>query len=275
MAWIKLEHDLLTSPKFITLASRLRHGRVTVLGALATLWMAADRHCIENRLNGMTLEAVDALVEIPGFGQALVEIGWIKVHADSVEVVDYQEHNGATAKSRLLAAKRSKSYRETRHDPVTHDRDDSVTKTKTETKNKKKKKEEAAPLPPEELVFTFPCDGPLPTWQLSKAQVARWSELYPKLDVLDECRKALAWVESNPTNRKTAGRMAAFLNGWLGRSTNKPSQVHQPPRAIYQPKPATIKASEFAAQKRAEREGQLFNGPPLSINPVPRLGGGA
>ena len=71
-------------------------------------------------------------------------------------------------------------------------------------------------------VLSFPCVGTGPgSWDLNEEQVARWMVAYPALDVLAECRKALAWIEASPTRRKTAGGMKRFLVGWLNRATDR------------------------------------------------------
>jgi hypothetical protein len=70
--------------------------------------------------------------------------------------------------------------------------------------------------------LTFPCVGTGPAaWVLPGEQVAGWTVAYPALDVLAECRKALAWIEASPTRRKTAGGMKRFLVGWLNRATDR------------------------------------------------------
>lgn len=70
---------------------------------------------------------------------------------------------------------------------------------------------------------TFPCVGFVSHWHLTDAQVQAWAELYPNLDVLDECRKALAWIQANQGHRKTAKGMPRFLVGWLNRSVERRS----------------------------------------------------
>jgi hypothetical protein len=252
MSWIKIEHDLTTSPKFVTLCLRMCNARVTVLGACVTMWMLADRHSVDDRLTGMTLDGVDSLVGLQGFGQALVDVGWLKVHDDGLEVVDYQRHNGPTVKARALTLRRVQALR-MRNADVTLDRNQSVTKTKTKTETIKKKKEEAEPPTPDQIEFEFPCDGEPDSWPLTKPLVARWSELYPKLDILSECRKALAWVESNPENRKTAGGMTRFLNGWLARSSDRSPARNEirGPSAQIRSNSSTRPMSERAAEIRA------------------------
>lgn len=69
------------------------------------------------------------------------------------------------------------------------------------------------------VVLTFPTNGEAKQWQLTEQQVNEWLELYPTLDVMAECRKALAWVQSN--NRKTARGMRKFLTSWLSRACDR------------------------------------------------------
>ena len=75
-----------------------------------------------------------------------------------------------------------------------------------------------ASLPPraDPPVLTFPCQGAETAWPLTAAQVAEWTALYPDLDIVAECRQALAWVSAN--GRKTARGMPAFLVSWFARS---------------------------------------------------------
>ncbi len=81
-----------------------------------------------------------------------------------------------------------------------------------------------SPEPPsaasEPSMLTFPCVGSAKEWLLLRSQVLTWESLYPGLPVEFECRKALAWVQAQPTRRKTAGGMPKFLVGWLNRSVN-------------------------------------------------------
>lgn len=69
-------------------------------------------------------------------------------------------------------------------------------------------------------VLTFPTVGPVAIWCLTEAQIVKWRELFPALDVLGECRKAWAWCDANPTRRKTAAGMSRFLVRWLSRAVD-------------------------------------------------------
>lgn len=76
-------------------------------------------------------------------------------------------------------------------------------------------------------VFRFPCQGPIRVWDLTDAQIAYWTAQYPGLDVLTECRKALAWCEAKPQKRKTARGMPGFLVNWFNRAVDE--RGHQSP----------------------------------------------
>jgi hypothetical protein len=73
-------------------------------------------------------------------------------------------------------------------------------------------------VPPEPPVLVFPTSGKVKSWSLVGSQIDRWEELYPGVAIRSECRKALGWIEANPTKRKTARGMPKFLNGWLSRT---------------------------------------------------------
>lgn len=76
----------------------------------------------------------------------------------------------------------------------------------------------------EPAVLEFPCDGKPNAWRLTESQIALWKGLFPSLDILAECRAALAWVLADTTRRKTARGMPKFLVGWFGRTQNQTSR---------------------------------------------------
>ena len=83
------------------------------------------------------------------------------------------------------------------------------------------KSEKIRPDPPAETILSFECDGETAVWHLTKAQLEVWQPLFPTLDVMQECREAMAWLLADSKRRKTAGGMMKFLVGWFGRSQNK------------------------------------------------------
>ena len=79
------------------------------------------------------------------------------------------------------------------------------------------------PLPveaPEKVAIRYPTYGAVTSWALTEAQVEAWQVMYPSVDVLAECLRALAWLQAN--TRKTAKGMPRFLVSWLSRATDAP-----------------------------------------------------
>jgi hypothetical protein len=73
--------------------------------------------------------------------------------------------------------------------------------------------------PAEPALLVFPCNGKVKEWRLTQTQVDEWSALFVGVDVMDQCRRALAWVKAK--GKKTAKGMPKFLVGWLGRTNDR------------------------------------------------------
>lgn len=49
-------------------------------------------------------------------------------------------------------------------------------------------------------------------------EIEKYQDLYPAIDVQQEYRKMIGWLESHPKNRKTPRGIQRFINGWLNRA---------------------------------------------------------
>ena len=58
-------------------------------------------------------------------------------------------------------------------------------------------------------------------YPISKEDISKWATLYPAVDIEQEIRKMIGWIEANPQNRKTNRGALAFINRWLAREQNK------------------------------------------------------
>ena len=56
---------------------------------------------------------------------------------------------------------------------------------------------------------------------ITQAEVDRFSELYPAVDVPQALRAMAGWLETNPTKRKTRRGVMRFVNSWLSRDQDK------------------------------------------------------
>lgn len=82
---------------------------------------------------------------------------------------------------------------------------------------------QAANAPP---VISLPLnDGTF--FDVSENDRAKWSQLYPNVDVLQQLRHMAGWCDANPTKRKTRGGIKRFITAWLAREQDKGGKAPQ------------------------------------------------
>jgi len=79
----------------------------------------------------------------------------------------------------------------------------------------------------------YPILGPRKTWPLEQEQIDEWAKLYSGVDVMAECKKALAWVSASNL-KKTERGMNRFLVNWLNRATDRGGGTGTTPRQRYE-----------------------------------------
>ena len=88
---------------------------------------------------------------------------------------------------------------------------------------------QAADAPP---VISLPLnDGTF--FDVSENDRAKWSQLYPNVDVLQQLRNMAGWCDSNPTKRKTRGGIKRFITAWLAREQDKGGKAPQNKPFVY------------------------------------------
>ena len=256
MYWIRIKTNLSTCPEVVTIASRMSVTDVThasrmhvTVGALVATWSYLDTHGLIGERDAIVenfdFAGLDHVVGIPGWSELLVHVGWLRVDGTSLVFPNYGINNSPTSKQRYLAQQRQNRHRHSSRSSVTdvtHDRDKSNSKKRREEKRRdsntdsvfssgdKSPSENPSSVsavaqsttpvtPPEPSILEFPTNGPIRSWSLTQRQIDEWSGLYSGLDVLVECRKALAWVQAN--QRKTAKGMPRFLTSWLARACDR------------------------------------------------------
>lgn len=48
-------------------------------------------------------------------------------------------------------------------------------------------------------------------------KIEKWKSAYPAVDVEQELKRMVAWLDDNPTRKKTRNGICRFINSWLGR----------------------------------------------------------
>lgn len=115
--WIKMEKDLLTDPRVLSLTGNGGPFQsVTVLlGCLAHLWMIADAHVGEDDILSMGTNKIDQVLGTQGFCQAMPQ-DWLQViDSNHVKLPGFYAHNGPQAKERAQNQKRVAAHREKRN----------------------------------------------------------------------------------------------------------------------------------------------------------------
>ena len=88
---------------------------------------------------------------------------------------------------------------------------------------------QAADAPP---VISLPLnDGTF--FDVSENDRAKWSQLYPNVDVLQQLRNMAGWCDANPTKRKTRGGIKRFITAWLAREQDQCGKAPQNKPFVY------------------------------------------
>jgi hypothetical protein len=123
--WIRIEKGLSESIRFKRVVRRLKESNAlrnvsdvteqllvtACLGAIARLWNYADSHITDDNRIDATFDEIDDLVGIPGFAAALPSDWLVKVDEETVELPNFLEHNGTSAKQRSDNARRQAEWR--------------------------------------------------------------------------------------------------------------------------------------------------------------------
>jgi hypothetical protein len=114
--WIKLEHATLDKPEVLRTAEMLNIHRREALGLFVEFWIWLDKNLsgiCPDFVRNMSRKSLDEVLHMPGFAACLVSIGWAKFDDEGsvMHIINAERHNGNTAKTRALDAKRKKEKR--------------------------------------------------------------------------------------------------------------------------------------------------------------------
>jgi hypothetical protein len=108
--WIKMRGNLWDDPRVTRIVDLTDSSEAAVVGGLYWLWATADQHTTDGVMLGLSIKGIDRKTGIKGFGDALVLIGWIADHPEGIRIVDFEQHNGTSAKKRCQTAKRVANF---------------------------------------------------------------------------------------------------------------------------------------------------------------------
>ena len=134
--WIKIEHVTPDKPEVHQLAEMLNIDPDAVVGKLIRIWIWADQQLRSCYAPVVTHSLIDRISCISGFANALESVGWLARKTGEIVFVNFDNHNGTTAKARALAMKRMQRFRY----------DSGVTSASPE--KRREEKNSNTPLPP-------------------------------------------------------------------------------------------------------------------------------
>jgi hypothetical protein len=138
--WIKMRVDLRDDPAVFKLADRLGIDELHVVGCLYSFWAWCDKHAVDGHVDGATTRLIDKVSTVPGFADAMAEVGWLNVIENGIEIPHFERHNGESAKERGLKNARQARWRASKGANV--DAAPSTSATTAATTREEKRREE-------------------------------------------------------------------------------------------------------------------------------------
>ena len=110
-AWIKIEDTTPDKPEVWAMADRLGIDADAVVGKLVRIWIWADQQTVNGNARSVTKALLDRCAGVTGFADAMMEAGWLVAVDGGVSFVNFDRHNGETAKKRAQTARRVQRHR--------------------------------------------------------------------------------------------------------------------------------------------------------------------
>ena len=146
--WIKMRTSLGTHPQVVRISSALKADRLRVIGGLHAVWSLFDTHSEDGTLPGYSLWALDDAIGWQGFGAALALVGWVIEEEDAIRAVDFEEHNGQSAKRRAMETERKRKERAEAEASAKAARELSASEADEKRSREEKRREEKNITPP-------------------------------------------------------------------------------------------------------------------------------
>lgn len=206
--WIKMESDLGDKPEVHFIANSLGIDPDAVVGKLHRVWVWFDKHTHDGNAVGVSVTLVDRLVFVNGFGNAMSLCGWLTQDGETLTLPNFGRHNGKTAKTRALTAKRVAAHNAKANAKANEKTNDDVTRHA---------------LPREEKIYITPIvpfDDFWDAWPNKKAKkdaMKAWAKLNPDEQlaktIMAAVREQSRWPEWNREGGRFIPRAATWLNG--------------------------------------------------------------
>ncbi len=108
--WLKMEHDLPDKPEVIAIAAACGISVPHSIGCLFMAWRWVDRQSDDGTAPG-SIAVIDHITQFEGFGQAMIDVGWLVVEGRVLTFPFYTEKHGKTARRRATENRRKQRLR--------------------------------------------------------------------------------------------------------------------------------------------------------------------
>lgn len=109
--WLKIEVCTPDKPEVFLMAEKLGFDSDAVMGKLFRVWGWFDQHTEKGNDASVTTALINRCAGVAGFAEAMLSVGWLVQGQRGLELPNFDRHNGETAKSRALTAKRVAAHK--------------------------------------------------------------------------------------------------------------------------------------------------------------------
>lgn len=217
--WIKMRGNLWDDPRISKLVDLTDSSEAAVIGGLYWLWATADQHTEDGIMPGLTLRQIDRKTGVQGIGEALIAIGWLADDPEGVRIVNFEEHNGSSAKKRCQTAKRVVNHRAGNANETHAALQNERTSVNTALTREEKRREEIKEENKLTLVPGNSVPGESPPDSIKKKKsipcphlkvLSLWAEVMPELAQPN----ADLWVGQRADHLRARWRSLGTLNEW-------------------------------------------------------------
>ena len=106
MAWLKVEENTPAKPEIKKIATDCGVSNEVAFARWFRLWSYLDRTTADGFVPFLTAQGCDEEAGLPGIGKSLESVGWVEFSRQGALVVNWDRHNGKSAKERALTARR-------------------------------------------------------------------------------------------------------------------------------------------------------------------------
>ena len=150
--WIQMRVNLDTDPAVLEIAAQLGIDEFSVVGRLWKLWSWADQHVTDCNAISVTRSAIDRIVGLAGFADALCKTSWLSGEDGAMCMPNLDRYNTLNAKRRAANRDRQARYRE-RHSnadvtPPSRSRNARVTPASREKRYPRREENSNTPIVP-------------------------------------------------------------------------------------------------------------------------------